>query len=143
MIGGCRGAPRSLPYCFFIQYGAPSMTAALEIDETIQISLDDLMQLRAPYVYLVKIEGDSMQGAGMYSGDLLIVDRGTEAKHGEIVIAAVNGEPVCKRMCHEHGMIVLRSENRKYPSRYIMEGDTFDVWGVVRYSVRDHDRIAG
>lgn len=119
------------------------MNAALEIDDTLQISLDNLMQLRAPSVYLVKIEGDSMQGAGMYSGDLLIVDRGIDAKHGDIVIAAVNGDAVCKRMCLEHGMVILRAENRKYPSRYIMEGDTFDVWGVVRYSVRDHDRIAG
>lgn len=65
----------------------------------------------------------------MYSGDLLVVDRSVEAKHGDIVIAAVNGEPLCKRMCHEHGVLVLRSENPKYPSRYIMEGDTFEVWG--------------
>ncbi|MFS0827577.1 LexA family protein [Pseudomonas phoenicis] len=121
------------------------MNAALnpDLDDTPKISLDDLMQLRAPWVYLIKIEGDSMQGAGMYTGDLLIVDRGTEAKHGDIVIAAVNGEPVCKRMCLESGMVILRSENRKYPSRYIMEGDMFEVWGVVRYSIRDHDRLTG
>lgn len=114
-----------------------------EIDDMTQLSLDDLMQVRAPWTYLVKIEGESMQGIGMYSGDLLVVDRSVEAKHGDIVIAAVNGEPVCKRMCHEHGVLVLRSENPKYPSRYIMEGDTFEVWGVVRFSVRDHDRVAG
>lgn len=48
-----------------------------------------------------------------------------------------------QRMCYGHGVLVLRSENPKDPSRYIMEGDTFEVWGVVRFSVRDHDRIAG
>ncbi|MGO0683516.1 LexA family protein [Pseudomonas fulva] len=113
-----------------------------EIDDMPQLSLDDLMQIRAPWTYLVKIEGESMQGIGMYSGDLLVVDRSVEAKHGDIVIAAVNGEPTCKRMCREHGVLVLRSENPKYPSRYIMEADTFEVWGVVRFSVRDHDRVA-
>jgi len=123
----------------------PPMNTArdFEIDDMPQLSLDDLMQIRAPWTYLVKIEGESMQGIGMYSGDLLVVDRSVEAKHGDIVIAAVNGEPVCKRMCHEHGVLVLRSENPKYPSRYIMEGDTFEVWGVVRFSVRDHDRVTG
>ncbi|MBA5706138.1 S24 family peptidase [Pseudomonas fulva] len=124
---------------------ASPMNTALdfEIDDMPQLSLDDLMQVRAPWTYLVKIEGESMQGIGMYSGDLLVVDRSVKAKHGDIVIAAVNGEPLCKRMCHEHGVLVLRSENPKYPSRYIMEGDTFEVWGVVRFSVRDHDRGAG
>ncbi|WP_426934934.1 LexA family protein [Pseudomonas fulva] len=62
-----------------------------EIDDMPQLSLDDLMQVRAPWTYLVKIEGESMQGIGMYSGDLLVVDRSVEAKHGDIVIAAVNG----------------------------------------------------
>ena len=121
------------------------MSTALdfEIDDMPQLSLDDMMQVRAPWTYLVKIEGESMQGIGMYSGDLLVVDRSVEATHGDIVIAAVNGAPVCKRRCCEHGVLVLRSENPKYPSRYIMEGDTFEVWGVVRFSIRDHDLVAG
>ena len=106
--------------------------------DALSISLDELLQLRAPSVYLVRVEGDSMQGAGIFSGDLLVVDRQVEAQHGHIIIAAVNGEPLCKRLCREHGEIVLRSENAKYPARYILEGDWFEVWGVVRYSVRSH-----
>ncbi len=62
------------------------------------ISLDELFDIRAPHVYLVKIEGDSMQGAGIYCGDLVIVDRSLYAEHGDIVIAALNSEPVCKRL---------------------------------------------
>lgn len=113
---------------------------AVEIDDMHQVSLDDLMHLRAPWTYLVKIEGESMQGVGMYSGDLLVVDRSVEAKHGHIIIAAVNGEATCKRMVIRDGQVVLKSENPKYPSRYILEGDRFEVWGVVTHSIRDHER---
>lgn len=103
-----------------------------------QISLDELFELRAPHVYLVQVDGDSMQGAGIYSGDLLIVDRSNEAEHGDIVIAAVNSEPVCKRLHRRNGAVILQSENSAYPPRHIMEGDELVIWGVVRYSVRDH-----
>lgn len=106
----------------------------------LQVSIDDLLQLRAPNVYLVKVEGDSMQGAGIYTGDLLVVDRLVEARSGHIIIAAVNGEATCKRMVIRDGQVVLMSENPKCPSRYILEGDRFEVWGVVTHSIRDHDR---
>ncbi len=79
-----------------------------------------------------------MQGAGIYSGDLLIVDRSRDAEHGDIVIAAINTEPVCKRLYRRNGVVILQSENPAYPPRYVMEGDDLVIWGVVRYSVRDH-----
>lgn len=104
------------------------------------LSLDELMNIRAPQTYLVRVEGDSMQGAGIFSGDLLVVDKGDEAIRGRVVIAVINGEPMCKRLDFESGTPVLRSENPRYPSRYIVEGDTFEIWGVVRYSLRDHAR---
>ncbi|WP_207869485.1 S24 family peptidase [Pseudomonas sp. 51_B] len=109
-------------------------------NDSIHGSIDDLLQLRTPSVYLVRVEGDSMQGAGIFSGDLLIVDKGIDARHGHIVIAAVNGEACCKRMVVRDGMVILAPENPKYPSRYIMAGDHFEVWGVVTHSIRDHDR---
>ena len=62
-----------------------------------------------------------------------------EARHGEVIIAALNGEPVCKRLHRRDGVTMLLSENKAYPPRYIMEGDELVEWGVVRKSVRDHD----
>lgn len=104
------------------------------------ISLDELFEIRAPHVYLAKILGDSMQGAGIFSGDLVIVDRSKTARHGDIVIAALNTESVCKRLSIQGDQVVLMAENPKYPPRYIMEGDELVIWGVVNYSVRDHER---
>jgi len=104
------------------------------------ISLDELFEIRAPHVYLAKISGDSMQGAGIFSGDLVIVDRSKTARHGDIVIAALNAECVCKRLHNRDGPVVLMAENPKFPPRYVMEGDDLVIWGVVNYSVRDHER---
>ena len=136
ILGTPTGGTESLPlYSFRVPAGFPS-PAADHLEG--HISLDELFDIRAPHVYVVKVEGDSMEGAGIYSGDLVIVDRGREAEHDDIVIAAVNSEPVCKRLYRRDGVVMLKSENVKYPTRYILEGDELLIWGVVRYSVRDH-----
>jgi len=111
-----------------------------DIPDADALSLDALLSIRAPGTYLVKVEGDSMHGAGIFSGDLLVVDRSRDPVRGNIVIAVINGEPMCKRLDYAGLDPVLRSENPKYPPRYILEGDQFEVWGVVRHSLRDHDR---
>ncbi|GFM48947.1 hypothetical protein PSCICE_02140 [Pseudomonas cichorii] len=59
---------------------------------------DELFDIRAPHVYLVKVEGDSKQGAGIYSGDIVVVDLTLYAQFGDIAIIAINNEPVCKRL---------------------------------------------
>jgi ketosteroid isomerase-like protein len=76
------------------------------------------------------------------ASDLVLVDRSIEPRHGHIVIAAVNGEPLCKRLQRVAGQVLLRSENPRYAPRYIMEGDDFMIWGVVTFSVRSHDPAA-
>lgn len=48
------------------------------IDDHVKISLDEQLNIRAAGTYLVKVEGDSMQGVGIYSGDILIVDKAIE-----------------------------------------------------------------
>ncbi|MBJ9975252.1 translesion error-prone DNA polymerase V autoproteolytic subunit [Pseudomonas sp. S75] len=135
-LGIPTGGPAAVPlYTSRVPAGFPSpATDHLER----HISLDELFELRAPHVYLVKVEGDSMQGAGIHSGDLLIVDRGNEAVHGDIVIAAINAEAVCKRLHRRGEELILQSENPSYPPRQVLEGDDLVIWGVVRYSVRDH-----
>lgn len=124
-------------YSFRVPAGFPS-PAADHIER--HISLDELFEIRAPHVYLVQVSGDSMQGAGIFSGDLVIVDCGAEAEHDDIVIACVNAEPVCKRLYSRNGTVILNSENPKYPARHILEGDELQILGVVKYSVRDHDK---
>ncbi|MBC3948957.1 LexA family protein [Pseudomonas folii] len=137
VLGPVSTGGEKLPlYSFHVPAGFPS-PAADHIEK--HLSLDELFDIRAPHVYLVKIEGDSMQGAGIYSGDIVIVDRSLYAEHGDIVIAALNSEPVCKRLHMRDNVCMLTSENTKYPPCHVMECDELVIWGVVKYSVRDHD----
>ncbi|MCI8210793.1 peptidase S24 [Pseudomonas sp. S25] len=137
VLGPVSTGGEKLPlFSFHVPAGFPS-PAADHIEK--HLSLDELFDIRAPHVYLVKIEGDSMQGAGIYSGDVVIVDRSLYAEHGDIVIAALNSEPVCKRLHMRDNVCMLTSENSKYPPRHVLECDELVIWGVVKYSVRDHD----
>ncbi|WP_145279025.1 LexA family transcriptional regulator [Pseudomonas sp. URMO17WK12:I11] len=135
-LGTSTGGITRLPfYSFHVPAGFPS-PAADHLKG--HISLDELFAIRAPHLYLVKVEGDRMQGAGIHCGDLVIVNRGREAEHDDIVIAAVNNEPAGKRLYRRDGVIILKSENPAYPDRYILEGDDMVIWGVVLESVHDH-----
>ena len=136
ILGPLAAGGNKLPlYSFKVPAGFPS-PAADHIEA--HISLDELFDIRAPHVYLVRIDGDSMQGAGIYSGDLVVVDRSTDAISGDIVIAALNSDPFCKRLHLRESGVILLSENPKYPARHVMEGDELVIWGVVKYSVRNH-----
>ncbi|WP_456017511.1 LexA family protein [Pseudomonas fluorescens] len=137
LLGPIATGGNALPmYSSKVSAGFPS-PAADHLEKL--ISLDELFEIRAPHVYLAKISGDSMQGAGIFNGDLVIVDRSKTARHGDIVIAALNAECVCKRLHSRDGHVVLMAENPRFPPRHVMEGDELVIWGVVNYSVRDHE----
>jgi DNA polymerase V len=87
--------------------------------------------------FFVRVKGDSMIGAGIYSGDLLIVDRAVEPVHNSIVIAVIDGELTVKRFCLEKcsaqgtPRISLVPDNPNYPTICVNESMDFEVWGVV------------
>jgi DNA polymerase V len=81
--------------------------------------------------FFVRVVGDSMIGAGIHSGDLLIVDRSVEASDGRVVIAVVDGELLVKRLRVRKGKISLIAENPAYPAIVIDESTSFEIWGVV------------
>ncbi|MEB0222181.1 translesion error-prone DNA polymerase V autoproteolytic subunit [Pseudomonas sp. AB12(2023)] len=137
ILGPLAEAGIQLPlYSHSVPAGFPS-PAADHIEQ--KISLDELLNIRAPHMYLVRISGDSMQGAGIFDGDLAVVDKSIDAKHGHIVIGCVNNEPTCKRLCLRDSRVVLMAENTDYPARHILEGEEYTTWGVVTFSVRSHD----
>ncbi|PRB46430.1 peptidase S24 [Pseudomonas sp. MYb2] len=136
ILGRIAEVGRKLPLCLFqVPAGFPS-PAADHIEA--HISLDEVLNIRAPHVYLVKITGESMQGAGIFDGDLAVVDRSLEPTHGHIVVALLNNDPLCKRLCIRGKDVILLSENPKYPPRYVLEGDELAIWGVIIGSVRSH-----
>lgn len=104
------------------------------------ISLDELMDIRAPHTYMARAAGDSMIHVGIFDRDILIVERGREVEKGEVVIAALNNEPLVKIFDRQGDQVILRSANPKYSSRYLLESEDLYVWGVVPYSIRIHGK---
>jgi DNA polymerase V len=85
--------------------------------------------------FFVRAVGDSMTGAGIFSGDLLIVDRSLTASHGKIVIALLNGQFTVKRLIIDKETICLKAENPLYPPIYIQKEEELTLWGVVTYVI--------
>jgi DNA polymerase V len=81
--------------------------------------------------FLVRVTGDSMIGAGIHAGDLLIVDRSLDPRDQKIVIAVLNGELTVKRLHYENQNLFLLPENPDYPAIAVEEGMEIQVWGVV------------
>lgn len=130
--------PSSIDLPFF-SYRVPAGFPSPALDHMEQaLSLDELLDIQAPHMYLVRAGGDSMVGVGIFDGDILVVSRGQNGAHGDIIIAAINGETCVKRLSKHGHTTVLHSENPKYPDRYVMEGDELMIWGVVVASLRRH-----
>ena len=85
--------------------------------------------------FFVRASGDSMIGAGIHSGDILIVDRSLEAANNAIVIAALEGELTVKRFKKKNGRVFLLPENKEYKIIDITHNETFSIWGVVTYVI--------
>ena len=89
--------------------------------------------------FFVKAQGDSMLGAGIQQGDILIVDKSLNAKSGKIVIAVVDGEFTVKRLHKYKGNITLKAENPEFQDIKIGGTDELIIWGVVTSVIHQYD----
>ena len=96
-----------------------------------QLSLDDYLVPNPDATFFVRASGDSMTGAGIHDGDLLIIDRSIEVKSNHIVLAVVDTEFTIKRLIKEGDQIILKPENKKFKNMVITSEQNFMVWGVV------------
>ena len=81
--------------------------------------------------FFVRVTGDSMIGAGIHSGDLLVVDRSLEPADKNVVVAVVDGELTVKRLFKQNGVLRLLPENLSYQPIEITAQQTIEIWGVV------------
>lgn len=102
-------------------------------DDSFDLTMDLNKHLvkNAPATFFVRTSGDSMINAGIHHGDLLVVDRSLNAKHNDIVIAAVNGDLTVKRLIVMQGKIILKAENSEFSNIEINEDTALSLWGVV------------
>ncbi|MBR6169919.1 MAG: translesion error-prone DNA polymerase V autoproteolytic subunit [Bacteroidaceae bacterium] len=86
-----------------------------------------------------RVDGDSMIEAGICDGDIAVIDRSLEPQNGNVVVAYINNEFTIKYLDLTHkkdGYIELRPANNKYKPIRIDESDTFEVWGVVVWTIK-------
>lgn len=102
-----------------------------------QLDLNQYCVKNPPATFFVRVDGDSMTGAGINRGDLLVVDRSLTAGNEDVVVAIVDGEFTLKRLVLRAGRVFLRPENPRYRSLEITEDMEFQVWGRVTKVVHE------
>jgi len=81
--------------------------------------------------FFVRVTGDSMIGAGIHSGDLLVVDRSLDAVDGNVIVAALDGELTVKRLFRQGEILRLLAANTAYEPIEILTQQSFEIFGVV------------
>lgn len=134
---------RELPYADGgVKAGFPS-PAQEYMDCAIDLNRDLVRHPES--TFYARVEGDSMEGAGVSEGDILVVDKLLEVHDGDMAVCVINGEFTVKFVEFHDDSVTLRPANPAYAPITVAEGDRFDVWGVVTYVIhrvhrRPHDR---
>jgi len=95
------------------------------------IDLNEQLIYNKPATFFFRMNGDAMTGAGIQSGDILVVDKSLKASNGKIIIAAVNGDLVVRRFQQGITGYKLVADNPRYESIEIGEFTQFTSWGLV------------
>jgi repressor LexA len=98
------------------------------------LTIDDYLIERPSQTVLIRVKGDSMIDAGIFDGDLVVVEKRPSAQKGEIVVAIVDGQFTLKRLDVERGQFVLRAENKAYAP--IRPEGALEIFGVMVGLVR-------
>lgn len=130
--------PTHIPlYSYKVAAGFPSPA-----DDYIEdrISLDEHFIHHREATFFVRARGNSMVGAGIFDGDLLIVDKSLTATSGDIVIAIVDGDLTVKRLIMRGEQAKLKPENHLFKEIEFKDGQELLIWGVVVSSVKTFRR---
>jgi DNA polymerase V len=116
-----------------ISAGFPS--PADDFKET-RISLDRELVKNREATFYARVDGDSMIGAGLEDGDLLVIDRSLNPENGKIAVCLVDGEFTVKRIKKEKNKLYLIPENKKYKPIELKEENELIIWGIVEYVIK-------
>ena len=100
-----------------------------------QLDLNDYLVRNKAATFLMRVEGHSMKGAGIFHGDLIVVDRAAEPVTGNIVVASVNGEHTVKRIRREADGVWLEPANPKFEAIWVGQDADLHIFGVVVHAI--------
>ena len=115
---------------------ATGFTAAADDYMERGIDLNEQLVRNKPATFFMKVKGNAMIGAGIFDGDIVIVDRSIKAANGKVVIATLNGEMLIRRFEKTFNKIRLIPETDKLsPIDIDTSSAEFSVWGTVTYAI--------
>lgn len=131
----CEGRSRLVVPVFVtpIRAGFPSPA-----DDYLDQPLDfnELLIAHPAATFAVRIAGDSMEGIGLFAGDIAVVDRALTATNGKIILGILDGQFTIKRYRVRGREVWLEAANPNYKKIEITEEMVFEVWGVVQHTIR-------
>ena len=116
-----------------IKAGFPSPAA--DFDGT-KISLDAFLVKNKEATFYARAKGNSMIGAGISDGDILVIDRSLEPVNNKIAICLIDGEFTVKRIKIEKDCVYLMPENSDYKPILVTDDTILIVWGIVTYVIK-------
>lgn len=124
-----------IPLLGYIEAGFPSPAEEATLDH---ITMDDLLLGSREKLYLLRVKGESMIDAGIYEGDLLLVERTEHANVNDIVVANIDGEWTVKYLREKRGRKYLEAANEAYPD--LVPESSLEIGGIVRSVIRTYNR---
>lgn len=137
--------PRPVAMDTTVNLVAFSSRVAAGFPSPCQDYLDDSVDLNAALIipgheastFVLRVEGYSMIGAGIFPDDRVVVDRAEPVRKGDIVVAIVNNDMTIKTLGEIDGQVALIPENAHLKPITFKDGDTLEIWGVVTHSLRN------
>jgi len=114
-----------------ISFGSPAGESGIT-----RLDLNEILIRHPQAAFLMRITGSAMREAGIDDGDLALVDRALDASHGQVVIAVMRDEFLCRRLWRSGDRMGLQAADTEVPDLWASESDSFDVWGVVTHVVK-------
>ena len=102
----------------------------------IRISLDKELVKNKEATFYARVDGDSMIGAGLEDGDLLVIDRSLNPENSKIAVCLIDGDFTVKRIKKEKDKLYLMPENKKYRPIELKEENELIIWGIVEYVIK-------
>ena len=102
----------------------------------IRISLDKELVKNSESTFYARVSGNSMEGAGLNDGDLIIIDRSLNPENKKIAVCYLDGEFTVKRILKKGDKLFLKPENSKYTNIEIKDGNELIIWGIVTYVIK-------
>jgi DNA polymerase V len=99
------------------------------------IDLNEQLIRNKPATFFFRMKGDAMKEAGIFDGDILIVDRSVKLVNGKVIVAILNGELLVRRFHKNFSSAFLIAENDRFKNINLAEFSNFSVWGVVTYVI--------